>query len=123
MSLDTKSLSELRGIVQALGIKLEWSWTKVELLRKIEKHTAKVLKRPTVSVEPEDQRLRTVPPARALSQAKVWEALKNYRDSGLIVTFPTPDTIYMRFEKREDSCSLRSYLRVIDACAKTVLHG
>lgn len=122
MSLENKTITELRGYAQAMGIKFDWGWDRPRLLREIKSTIDVTLQRPTVSDEPSDQRLRTVPPARNLSQVEVMKALERFKERGLVVTFPTPDTIYMTHTVvKEDSCSLRVPLRTIIECAKKVL--
>lgn len=44
MSLETKSIHELRGIAQALGVKFKWGDTKHELLRTIDEAARRILK-------------------------------------------------------------------------------
>lgn len=114
----------MRGIAQAVGLKLDWRWDKSKLIRKIKETTDNALNGvPTESDEPSDARLRTVPPARNLPQNDVMKALEKYKERGLIVTFPTPDSIRLtRTIVREDQCSLRVPLRVIVECARRIVN-
>lgn len=122
--IEQKSITELRGIAQAVGLKLDWRWDKSKLIRKIKETTDNALNGvPTESDEPSDARLRTVPPARNLPQNDVMKALEKYKERGLIVTFPTPDSIRLtRTIVREDQCSLRVPLRVIVECARRIVN-
>lgn len=125
MALESESLTKLRGIAQALGLRLDWGWSRGDLIKKIEAKTTQTVNPIPVSTPPqnEDPRLRIVPPARNLSQHDVWDALREFRDDrGLIVTFPSSETIYLRKGKVEDSCSLRVPLRTIIDVAKKVLY-
>ena len=125
VNLHLKSITELRVMAQYLGITVNLGWDKRKLGDMIDaKMQASLNLAPAVSDEPSDALLRTTPRAHNLSQKAVLAALAKYKDSGLVVTFPTPDTIRLTHTvSREDSCSLRVPLRVIVACARKVIHG
>lgn len=44
MSLETKSIHELRAIAQALGVKFKWEDTRTELLKAIYIHSTEAIK-------------------------------------------------------------------------------
>ena len=46
MSLETKSIHELRALAQALGVKFKWSDTKFELLNAIDAKAREKIKPP-----------------------------------------------------------------------------
>lgn len=127
--LATKSVTELRGIVQALGISLKWSWTKADLIKKIEQHMSRApAPIPTQSDTPSDQRLRTIPPTRNLSQAQAMVELGPYIRRGLVVTFPTPASVQFTYQASKgglkiESCSLRAPLRDVLGVAKRMMDG
>lgn len=125
--LDKKSVTELRGMVQALGYKLDWGWDKAALIKRITTKITPPSVLPIKSDVPSDQRLRTVPPARNLPQRQVHEALVPLIQQGLVVTYPSLDTVQFTYQTgkgpRIDSCSLRVPLRVILQAAKAVLNG
>lgn len=128
MSLALKSVTELRGIVQALGISLNWSWTKADLIKKVEQHMSRApAPIPTQSDTPTDQRLRTIPPTRNLSQAQAMVELGPYIRRGLVVTFPTPASVQFTLQSpkgvRIESCSLRAPLRDVLGVAKRMMDG
>ena len=116
MSLEAKSIHELRGVAQAVGVKFAWEWDKPKLLRKI-----------TAKCNPENWK----PPKRsddpkldspyAPTQEKIIEATENLRKLGLVITFPTPDTWQMNWDRREDSGSMTLPLHVIYNCAKELM--
>lgn len=123
--LELKTLSELRGIAQAVGLTLDWSWDKRKLTEKIrDKIRPTVDGAPTISDTPSDSRFRTLPPARNLPQHEVARALDKYKEQGLVYTFPTKDTVRLTITvTREDSCSLRVPLRTLVNCARKLVNG
>lgn len=125
IALEEKSLTELRGIVQSLGLRLDWGWDKVTLIKKIHIRAANVMYAPDKSDDPNDDfPTYTRPPARNLKQSDVLKALERYQERGLIVTFPTPDTIQLTHQiLRQDTTTLRAPLKDIINCAKVVLSG
>lgn len=44
MSLETKSIHELRGIAQAIGVPFKWGDSRVDLLKAIEEKAMKTMK-------------------------------------------------------------------------------
>lgn len=121
MSLEKKSIHELRGIAQAVGLDMDWEWDRLKLIKKIDGKVAPPPPPvPSMSDEPQDQRLRTVPPAYNLSQHAITEAMRPYMDKGIVLTYPTAETWQMNIGKRQDSGSIRVPLRVIIECAKAL---
>jgi hypothetical protein len=121
--LETKSLTELRGMYSAMGGNVSFSDSKTTLITKIGLRISDRMPKvePIQTAVPSDQRLRTVAPARNMTQEQVAEALKPFTDAGLILSFPEHDSWQMTFGKKTDSGSLRVPLRVIVGCARSVM--
>lgn len=123
MGLEQKSITELRGMAQAIGVKIDFGYGKARLIELIgAAMLAKLPKAPDpVPVVPEDQRLRTVPPAKNCEQYQVEEALKPWIDKGLRLSFPKVDEWRMEFLRKHDTGTMRMPLRVIIGCARDVM--
>ena len=121
--LESKSITELRGIFSAMGGNVNFSDAKPALITKIglriQDRMPKV--EPIQTAVPEDQRLRTEAPAHNMDRDSLIAALQPFIDKGLILTFPEHDSWQMSYLKKTDSGSLRTSLRVIVGCAREVM--
>jgi len=121
--LESKSITELRGMYASMGGDVNFSDSKTTLITKIGLRISDRMPKvdPIQTAVPEDQRLRTNPPAHNMDQESVTEALQPFIDAGLRLSFPEHDSWQMSFGKKTDSGSLRVPLRVIVGCARGVM--
>lgn len=121
--LESKSITELRGMYSSMGGNVNFSDSKNVLITKIGLRISDRMPKvePIQTAVPEDQRLRTVAPAENMDQQSVLDALKPFVDAGLRLWFPESDSWQMSFGKKMDSGSLRIPLRVIVNCAREVM--
>ena len=122
--LETKTITELRGILAAMGGDMQFSDTKKVLLQKIEtkRHSinSDTAVQPIYTSPPDDQRLRIVPPSKNMAAEALTEALQPFIDRGL--RLECTDTEWtMSCGKKADSGNLRMPLRVVVGCAKEVM--
>ncbi len=117
MSLEKKSLSELRSIAQSVGIIPDFGIGKEQLLQQIRGHVGDRIKEPTKPIEVNITNI----PDRGLTQEQVKGALEPFKELGLIVTFPGEQTWTMRCNKKEDSGSMTCGIWGIIQCAKAVV--
>lgn len=66
--------------------------------------------------QPDDQRMRTMPPAKVSNEAMVRQMLDPYIARGLHVSFEN-NHFYFRYKDRTDTGTLRQSPRVVLACA------
>ncbi len=110
MSLELKSIYELRGIAQAVGVKVDWSWNRQKLVDKIEEKTKPPPKpRPQISDSPQKGNG---------TQEEIVKALSGFRE--MVITFPTADTWQLNYGKKQDSGSVSVPIRTIINCAKVM---
>jgi hypothetical protein len=121
--LESKSITELRGMFSSMGGNVNFSDSKTTLITKIGLRISDRMPKvqPIQTAIPEDQRLRCIAPARNMNQQDVSEALKPFIEAGLQLSFPEHDSWQMLFRKKTDSGSLRVPLRVIVGCAREVM--
>lgn len=116
MALENKSLTELRGIAQAVGINLDWGWDRIKLIDKINKRTV------TPMIFPKENQAAPDPIPTTLE-----EALASFKALGLVVTFPDQHTIRMTRTvgkiTKDDSCRADLPLRTIIQCAAALMKG
>lgn len=110
-----KSITELRGLAQALGVKFTFADTAQKLQQLIDVQAAELIApvTPPPSYVPEDARLRTKPPAKESNREMLEQMLSEHIERGLHVTYPGPDLWNMKFGVKEDSGTLRCPPRVI----------
>lgn len=124
MTLESESLTGLRGIAQATGTKFTFTDDKRALLAKIR---ATALSKVPVPGAPEpnemmDDRLRSKTPLRACTQKEIYEALQPLFERGLILTFPAEDQWQLeKLIRHVDTGNIRMPLRSIVHAAKQVL--
>ncbi len=118
----SKSLTELRGIAQAIGAEFTFADNAAKLQLIIERHVESKYKPPEIgTMEPEDLTLRTRPPAKNATQVEIVEYLKDYIAKGLTLKFPCQDQWHMDFKGKSDSGNIRMPPRVIVGCAKRLM--
>lgn len=113
MSLDLKSIHELRGIAQAVGLQVDWGWNKLRLIERINNKIMLPLKPP-----PKVSDMPKPITGMANTQESVIEALKGFRE--LVVTFPMDNGWQLNHGKREDSGSMNIPLFEIVKCARAL---
>lgn len=106
MSLESKSIHELRGIAQAIGVKVDWAWNRHKLVQKIEVKT-----RPPSKPIPKISAMPT-----SGDQESLIKALRFY--SGLVITFPDESTWQMNYSNKEDSGTMHMPAYAIMDCAR-----
>lgn len=119
--LERKSLSQLRGIAQSFGIEDIFSKTDIQLRQDISLRQQTLIPPAPVVVEKPayDSRLMTRPPSKICTQATLKELLKPYTDKGMHLTFPAPEEWHIRYDKREDTGTMRQPLKnVLDCCER-----
>jgi hypothetical protein len=115
-------MTELRALAQSMGCKWAFADDRNALQQKIKLRQTDMLPKqelPKVPV-PEDQRLRTKPPARVSDEDMVRTMLAPYIQLGLIITFDN-GTFNMKYGPKTDSGTLRQPPRVILDCARRVM--
>ena len=117
MSLEKKSLTELRGIAQSIGITPDFAVGKDQLLQQIRGHVGDQIKEP---VKPIEVNITNIPD-KGVTQAQVDEALQGFKELGLIVTFPTHTTWKMTCNKKEDNGNMSCGIWTIVQCARAVV--
>lgn len=124
MTLESESLTGLRGIAQATGTKFTFTDDKRALLEKIR---ATALSKVPIPGAPEsnemmDDRLRSKTPLRACTQKEIYEALQPLFADGLILTFPAQDQWQVeKLIRHVDTGNIRQPLRSIVKAAKDVV--
>lgn len=122
MTLDKKSLTELRAIYQSFGTgDLDMSLDKPRLMQEIERKKREIYVRPEPMVKPLDGRLAFESPACLSSKDDALDVLKPYIERGLKVTFPDDDHWAMSIDKKTDEGTLRMPLRVVELCARRLM--
>ena len=117
MSLEKKTLSELRSIAQSIGIIPDFSIGKEHLLQQIRGHVGDKIKEPIRPIEVNITNM----PEKGMSQVQVEKALEPFKELGLVITFPDEQTWHMCCNKKEDSGSMTAGIWGIIQCAKSVV--
>lgn len=117
------SITELRGLAQALKIPFTFADDAKSLQQKIDLKANTALERPEPppAYIPEDARLRLKPPSNESERKEVDTMLKEHIARGLRITYADDDQWHMRFAAREDSGSLRVPLRVMLGVANRLM--
>lgn len=121
--LETKSLSQLRGIAQSFGIGDIFSKTDSQLRQEIglKQQSLAPSPRPDPVVMPYDSRMMTKPPSRICTQESLKELLANHTAKGMHLLFPTPEEWQIKYGKREDTGTMRQPLRNVLECANRLM--
>lgn len=120
--LEKKSITELRGIAQALGCKYGWDDDKAHLLQKIRLKQNEVVPKVIAPIyeAPSDQRLRTMPPSKVSNEEQIKKILAPLIAIGLHFEIKG-DSWFMRHDKKEDSGSMRIPPSHILRCAEKMM--
>lgn len=123
MSLQTKTLHQLRSIAQGYGIGDIFAKTETQLRQEIELKQVEQLPKPEIVIpQPEyDARLMTRPPAKRSDKDLIQEGLKEYIARGLRLTFPDEETWQMQYSKKIDTGTIRMPLRHVLNCAAKLI--
>lgn len=117
MTLKAKSLTELRGIAQAMGMNPSWDAGKQKLLDQINDHVAAKINLPDKPIQIEIN--TTDAPTR--DKTEIENALKDFEPLGLRLTFPSTSTWEIYCNGRRDSGSMSIPLWSIIQCAKELV--
>lgn len=120
--LSSKSLTELRGIAQALSVPDVFQKDKAHLIQAIElKQAAAVpVPKPEIPKPQYDARLMTKPPSRKSDPNSLAPLLAPYIERGLQVEY-TDEMWKMRFGIKTDQGTLRMPLRIVLKCADELM--
>lgn len=123
MSLDNKSIHELRAIAQGYDIRDIFAKKPHELIQAIADKQEALAPKPVIEIpQPAyDGRLRMRPPSKSSSHDDILKLLEPFTAIGLRVTFPHPEQFHIAFGKKEDTGSIKQPLRVILGCAREVM--
>ena len=121
--LEERSITELRAMAQAMDAKFVFSDDKQRLITIIRDCMQAKIPKPRIpdNIEPSDDRFIIRPPKYVCTQREVIDALQPMIDAGLQVTFPTTDTWFLRFGKREDTGSMKMPPLHVLRCAKEIM--
>lgn len=116
--MSKQSLTELRGIAQSMGVKWSFSDDHSALKKKITLRQTDLLPPPVMPIiaQPDDQRMRTLPPSKVSNEGLVRQLLQPYISRGLHVSFEN-NHFFFRYKERTDSGTLRQPPRVVLNCA------
>lgn len=120
--LRSKSLTELRGLAQALGVSDIFQKDHAHLVQAIELKTQNIAP-PVVPAIPKpeyDARLMTRPPSKRSSEAELRELLQPYVDRGMRLEI-TEEQWKIAIGKKNDQGTLRMPLRVMLKCAEELM--
>lgn len=118
MSLERKSLTELRGIAQAMGLAPRWDLGKEHLLQEIKLHTGSKIEQPE---KPIQVNITGVPDNTPLTTDMVEKALKDFCPLGLHLSFPDERTWAMECNGKKDSGTMAMPIWNVIQCARSVV--
>ena len=122
--LVNKSITELRGVAQAMGVVWGFGDDKDRLIHLIEtKRDVTVPPAPVLDIPlPNNQLLRTLPPARISREQEIMGFMQPYIDRGLRFTISDDlQTWSMQAGIKTDSGTMRQPPRILIECAEKVL--
>jgi hypothetical protein len=124
-SLENKSLTEIRGIASAVGLKINFGDGKEKLIGLINDHMKATVPKPAFPppLAPVDTRTMDAPPLHRSTAKQIEDALADYVRRGLVITYPNGDLWHMKLGKREDSGPMRMPLRHIIGVARQLFGG
>lgn len=119
-SMESKSLTEIRGIASALGVKVNFGDGKEKLIGLVNDRMKVTIEPPRFPppLTPLDTRTMDAPPLYRLNRRQIDEALIDYVRRGLVITYPNDDLWHMKVGKREDSGPMRMPLKHILGVAR-----
>ena len=123
-ALQGKSLTQLRGIAQSMGVSDIFKLDDAQLKQAIELKQGEVFPQLSAPVpKPEyDARLMLRPPAKISPKDEAMTLLQPYIERGLHVRWDS-ECWYMSHGKVNDSGSVRIPLRILLRCAERVLNA
>jgi hypothetical protein len=124
-SLESKSLTEIRGIASAIGVKVNFGDGKEKLIGLVNDHMKATVEPPRFPppLTPVDTRTMDAPPLYRCTHKQIEEALTDYIRRGLVITYPNGDLWHMKLGKREDSGPMRMPLKHIIGVARQLFGG
>lgn len=120
--MSKQSITELRALAQSMGCKWSFADDMNALKQKVALRQTEIMPQPPLPVVavPDDQRLRTKPPAKVSEEHTIRAMIQPYITLGL--SFETKDgQFFMSYGKKTDSGTLRQPPRVILDCAKRIM--
>jgi hypothetical protein len=123
--LEKKSLTEIRGIASAIGLKVNFGDGKEKLVGLINDRMKATVEPPRFPppLTPVDTRTMDAPPLHRCNRKQIEDALADFIRRGLVVTYPNEDLWHMKLGKREDSGPMRMPLRHIIGVARQLFGG
>lgn len=124
-SLESKSLTEIRGIASALGVKVNFGDGKEKLIALVNDKMKATVEPPRFPppLSPVDTRTMDAPPLYKVTRRQIEDALADYVRRGLVITYPNDDLWHMHLGKREDSGPMRMPLKHILGVARQLFGG
>lgn len=122
MSLQGKTLTQLRGIAQSYGISDIFQKDQRHLIQAIELKQTDLQPKPKIEIpKPEyDARLMSRPPSRKSDRAQIEELLAPYVARGLRLSF-SDEQWFMACGKKTDEGTIRMPLKIVLRCAERIL--
>ncbi len=119
MAQPPKSITQLRGLAQSMGVKWSFADDIAALKQKIAMRQTELVPPPPLPVvaPPEDQRLRVKPPSRVSEERALLELLAPYISLGLRVEIKD-DIWSMKRGDITDTGTMRQPLRNVLGCAR-----
>ena len=117
MTLEKKTIVELRAIAQSVGLVPDFGVSREQLLQDIAQHAGAKIVPPT----PPIQVNINFPSEGGMTQVSIRKALENFEPLGLALTFPDERTWHMYCNKRNDSGSMSMSIWSIVQCAKALV--
>ncbi len=121
--LEKKSITELRGIAQAIGCKYEWADDKKIIIQKIQLKQNAALPKPVIEMryeQPDDQRLRSLPPSKVSDEKVIRDMLAPLVVNGLKFEVTNGEWV-MRHGVKEDTGNMRMPPRHILRAAERMM--
>lgn len=120
MSLDKKSLTELRSIYQGMGGEVKWDDGKNHLIQKIQLHVAAKVQQPERPIEINIKQDSNAPVS---TPEMIEKALEGFKQLGLRLSFPDDRTWEISCHTKKDSGSVFMPLWNIVQCAREVVRA
>lgn len=119
MSLDKKSLTEIRSIAQSMGISPRFDIGKEQLLQDISLHVSAKVVQPEKPIQVNITTPNTE--GGMLTKESVIEALKGFSDLGLVVSFPDNRTWQLSCNLKRDTGTMSMSMWNVIQCARDVI--